>query len=365
MDLLGGPADGQRPSRLPPRARARVQGHLPALQDHARLLRRAQGRLGLPRARGRDRRPAAAGHREQARDRDLRDRRVQPALPRVGLRVPRGLERADRAHRVLDRPRRRLPHARRDLHRVRLVVAAPAARQGPALRGLQGRPLLHGVWHRPVEPRGGAGLSDGRRPERLRPPARRGGRRSPAGRRRAARLDHDALDAGDQRGGRRRPRAHYVRRRPGRWRRRSCWPRRWWNACSAATACGSSSASPARRSTACATAALRLPQGRRLRRARPHRPARGLRHGRRRHRPRAHRDRLRRGRLPPGLPVRAERRQPCALDGTYDERIGPYAGRFVKDADPDLIADLGRAGGCCARSPTSTPIRTAGAAATR
>ena len=28
------------------------------------------------------------------------------------------------------------------------------------------------------------------------------------------------------------------------------------------------------------------------------------------------------------------------LDGTYDERIGPYAGRFVKDADPDLIEDL-------------------------
>ena len=28
------------------------------------------------------------------------------------------------------------------------------------------------------------------------------------------------------------------------------------------------------------------------------------------------------------------------LDGTYDERIGPYAGRWVKDADPDLIEDL-------------------------
>ncbi|MEA2289411.1 MAG: isoleucyl-tRNA synthetase, partial [Solirubrobacteraceae bacterium] len=28
---------------------------------------------------------------------------------------------------------------------------------------------------------------------------------------------------------------------------------------------------------------------------------------------------------------------PVRLDGTYDERIGPYAGRFVKDADPDLI----------------------------
>jgi isoleucyl-tRNA synthetase len=31
---------------------------------------------------------------------------------------------------------------------------------------------------------------------------------------------------------------------------------------------------------------------------------------------------------------------PVRADGTYDERIGPYAGRFVKDADPDLVADL-------------------------
>ncbi len=35
---------------------------------------------------------------------------------------------------------------------------------------------------------------------------------------------------------------------------------------------------------------------------------------------------------------------PVRLDGTYDERIGPYAGRFVKDADADLIADLDRRG---------------------
>jgi isoleucyl-tRNA synthetase len=31
---------------------------------------------------------------------------------------------------------------------------------------------------------------------------------------------------------------------------------------------------------------------------------------------------------------------PVRLDGTYDERIGPYAGRWVKDADPDLVDDL-------------------------
>ncbi len=33
---------------------------------------------------------------------------------------------------------------------------------------------------------------------------------------------------------------------------------------------------------------------------------------------------------------------PVRLDGTYDERIGPYAGRKVKDADADLIEDLRR-----------------------
>jgi isoleucyl-tRNA synthetase len=31
---------------------------------------------------------------------------------------------------------------------------------------------------------------------------------------------------------------------------------------------------------------------------------------------------------------------PVRPDGTYDERIGPYAGRWVKEADADLIADL-------------------------
>ena len=40
---------------------------------------------------------------------------------------------------------------------------------------------------------------------------------------------------------------------------------------------------------------------------------------------------------------------PVRLDGTYDETIGPYAGRFVKDADADLIEDL-RARGRLLRS---------------
>ncbi|MDX6668096.1 MAG: isoleucyl-tRNA synthetase, partial [Solirubrobacteraceae bacterium] len=40
---------------------------------------------------------------------------------------------------------------------------------------------------------------------------------------------------------------------------------------------------------------------------------------------------------------------PVRLDGTYDERIGPYAGRWVKDADADLVEDL-RASGKLLRS---------------
>jgi isoleucyl-tRNA synthetase len=42
---------------------------------------------------------------------------------------------------------------------------------------------------------------------------------------------------------------------------------------------------------------------------------------------------------------------PVRLDGTYDERIGPYAGRKVKAADPDLIEDL-RARGRLLRAET-------------
>ena len=254
VGLLGGPADGQRQARRPSRPRARVQGHLPALQDDARLPGRAQGRLGHARPAGRDRRPEAARDREQAGDRAVRDRRVQPALPRGGLRVPRGLERADRAHRLLDRPRRRLPHARRDVHRVGLVGAAPDPRQGAALRGPQGRALLPGLRHGALQPRGRARLSGRRRSERLRAPAGGRGRRPGAGGRRAARVDHHAVDPGLQRGGRGRPRARLragqggPARRPGdRGRGASS------SASSAPKAFGSSTASRARRSTACAT----------------------------------------------------------------------------------------------------------------
>ncbi|HYH58634.1 MAG TPA: isoleucine--tRNA ligase [Thermoleophilaceae bacterium] len=35
---------------------------------------------------------------------------------------------------------------------------------------------------------------------------------------------------------------------------------------------------------------------------------------------------------------------PVRADGTFDDRMGPFAGRFVKDADPDIVAALERSG---------------------
>jgi hypothetical protein len=192
------------------------------------------------------------------------------------------------------------------------VGAAPDPRQGPALRGPQGGALLPALRHGALVARAGAGLQGRRRPVGLRPLPGRRGRRAAAGRRRAAGVDDDAVDAGLQRGGRgrsgadlragqdgdaggagragggagrarprHRPRGPDPRQVPGRGaRRRPLRP------------------------------ALHLHQGRGVRRARPHRPARRLRHGRGRHRSRAHRDRLRRGRLPPRRAVRPEGRQP-------------------------------------------------------
>jgi len=66
VGLLRGPADRERSAGLPPRSLARLQGHLPPLSDHARLPRRAQGRLGLPRAARGDRRRKELGIQHKA-----------------------------------------------------------------------------------------------------------------------------------------------------------------------------------------------------------------------------------------------------------------------------------------------------------
>ena len=135
------------------------------------------------------------------------------------VRVPRGLERADRADRLLARPRRRVPHARPDLRRVGLVGAEADRRPGAALRGPQGRAVLPALRHGAVRARGRARLRGRRGPVRLRALQVAAGRRAAAGRRRAARVDDDAVDARLQRGGRRRPRADLRAREDGHARR--------------------------------------------------------------------------------------------------------------------------------------------------
>ena len=155
------------------------------------------------------------------------------------------------------------------------------------------------------------------------------------------------MDAGLQRGRRGRPgadvRAHRGRRGPRRGARRS--------ACSA-RAPRSPTASRARAARRALRAAVPVHPGRGLRRRRatpccpatssPPRTAPGIVHtaiafGE---------DDFRLG-AEQGLAVV----NPVRLDGTYDERIGPYAGRWVKDADPDLIEDL-RARGRLLRAET-------------
>ena len=79
LGVLRGPADRQRPARRPPRRGPRLQGPVPALQDHERLRRPAQGRLGLPRPAGRARGREGARLRRQGRHRGVRRRRVQRA----------------------------------------------------------------------------------------------------------------------------------------------------------------------------------------------------------------------------------------------------------------------------------------------
>ena len=160
------------------------------------------------------------GHHLEGGDRGLRDRRVQPALPRVGLPLRRGLEPADRADRLLARPRRPLRDDDQRLHRVGLVGAAADLGRRPPLRGPQGRPLLPALRHRALLARGRPRLPRRRGPLGLREAADRARRRATDPRvaaragRPAAGLDDHAVDADHQRRGRRRRRRSSTSRAP-------------------------------------------------------------------------------------------------------------------------------------------------------
>ena len=132
--------------------------------------------------------------------------------------------RADDPNGLLGRPGRRVPHDGPVVRRLRLVVAEGDLQQGPAGPGPPRRPVVPALRHRPLGPRAGAGLRDGRRPlglrtlpADLRPVGRRG---RPAG------LDDHPVDPGLQHRGRRAPRRHLRRRdrRRGEARRRPAAP---------------------------------------------------------------------------------------------------------------------------------------------
>ena len=103
LDVLRGPADRQRQARRAPRRGPRLQGRLPAVQDHAGLPRGPQGRLGLPRPARRDRGREGARLHRQGRHRGLRRRRVQREVPRVGAAARRRVRGDDRADGLLGR----------------------------------------------------------------------------------------------------------------------------------------------------------------------------------------------------------------------------------------------------------------------
>ena len=215
----------------------------------------------------------------------------------------------------------------------------------PALRGPQGGPVLRALRHGALLARGRAGLPGRRGPVGVRPLPRHTARRRPARGRRAARLDHDAVDAGLERRGRRRPgadlRAHDVRRGARRGARRAGARRR-----------GGDRGPVQRRGHARRRlrAAVPVHPGGGVRREGPHRPPRRLRQRRRRHRHRPHGDRVRRGRLPARGRAGPERRQP-----------GP-ARRHLRRADRPVRGALGQGR---RRRPDRGPARARPAAAGR
>ena len=315
----------------------------------------------------------AARHLLQAGDRGVRDRQVQRALPRVGLRVRRGVEPADRADRLLDRPRRPLRHPRRRLHRVGLVVAAPAlGRRTASTRATRSSPTARAAARRSPRTRSRSATRTSRTPPYTcasrcsATTASRAGEsllvwtttpwtlpgndavavapgrhlRQGAGRRR----DPDPRRAAGREGARRGRRD--PRPLPG-------------------LATWSAAATRARSSTSTIAEPRRLPG-----------PRRRLRHHRGRHRPRPHRPRLRRGRLRGRRRERASSTRPShgtlynpvGLDGTLRQPGHRLRGQLRQGPGGHRGADRRprRAAACSSASrSTSTPTRTAGAAARR
>ena len=339
VGLLRGPADRQRPPGLPPRPGARLQGHLPALQDDDRPPRRAQGRLGLPRPAGGDRRRAAARLQRQAGHRGATASPSSTSSAasrsssssRSGTRSPSGSASGSTSTTPTARstPPTSSPCGGRSSGSGTRTCSTRASRSSPTARAAA---------RRSPPTRSPQGYQDVEDPSvYVRFPVTR-----PAG----------TLQAGDE---------------------LLVWTTTPWTLVSNAAvavdpdsptcaparpravvlaealvervlgedARGRSTASRARRSSAPATSrrSPSSPAGVRRRRATPCCPATSS--------------------PPRTAPASCTPRSPSARttsasaqeqgltvvnpvrpDGTYDERIGPYAGRWVKDADADLVEDL-------------------------
>ena len=371
LGLLRGPADGQRPARRPPRARARLQGHLPALPDDARRptssARAAGTATGCP-SRSRSSGSSASAPRRRSRltgspssTQNCRESVFafledwNRLTERIGFWID-----LDDAYRTLD--------------------ATYIESVWWALRQIHDKGLLY-EGHKvvPYCPRCGTSLSSATSsasralPRRVDPSVYvrfpvtedRGPLR---GRRRAARLDHDAVDAASNAAVAVDPELRYVRvraagqehaRRAGRGARRA-GARGGHDGRDPRALPGRQSSTGLairRRSTSCpASCGASWPQ----------RAARRLRHRRRGHRPRPHRHRVRRGRLPPRRALRAGGRQPGPRRRHVRRAHRPVRrplrqGRRRRPrrgpAQPRPAAARG--------GPTSTPTRTAGAATRR
>ena len=209
LELLRGPADRQRPARLPPRPRARLQGHLPALQGDVRPLRAAQGRLGLPRAAGRARGREGARDLLQGADRGVRHRRVQrsAAASRSSATSTTGTELIERIGHWIDLDD---PYVTMDNDYIESVWWSLRQHwdRRPPLPGPQGRALLPALRHGAELARGRPGLQGRQSTPRSTCGCRspRPGRRGARARRQPARLDDDPVDADLPRRGRRRRR---------------------------------------------------------------------------------------------------------------------------------------------------------------
>ena len=162
--LLRRSAVCDRPAALRTSAGRHDQGRGSALPDHARQLRRAFVRLGLPRAAGRERDGKGVEAAEQARHRGVRRRQIQRGVPfdRAALHV--GVGDGRDPHGPLGRFPPRLPHHGPQFHGVGLVGVQGFVGQGAGVRRLQDPAVLSALRDAAVELRDESGVQGGRRP---------------------------------------------------------------------------------------------------------------------------------------------------------------------------------------------------------